>query len=193
MKSRGSIFVISGPSGSGKSTVIKEFLKKQAGDFVLSVSATTRMPRKGEKEGVHYYFYKKEEFLKHARAGRFLEYAHVVGNYYGTPAGRVISNINRGKHVIMDIDIQGAAKIKKKVKGIVTVFIMPPTFEELKKRLCKRKTDSAADIRKRLNLAKKELKESPEYDYIIVNKKLEDSVRYLDCIYRLTEFKKHRL
>jgi guanylate kinase len=193
MKETGLIYVISAPSGAGKTTVIKEFLKKHKKDFVLSVSVTTRLPRKNEKDGRDYFFYTREKFRKHIRKGSFLEYARVLSNYYGTLGKTVISAINKGKNVIMDIDVQGAAKIRRKMRGkCVTIFIVPSSsrsLAELKKRLINRRTETKKDVQKRLNLAKKELKEKGKYDYIVVNKDLEKAVKEIESIYRIKQEK----
>lgn len=184
---QGLIYVISAPSGAGKTTVIKEFLKKHKKDFVLSVSVTTRKPRKNELDGRDYYFYTKEKFKKHIKKGSFLEYARVLSNYYGTLNKTVISAINKGKNVIMDIDVQGAAKIRRKMRGkCVTIFIVPSasrSLAELKKRLLNRRTETKKDVQKRLALAKKELKEKGKYDYIVVNKDLAKAIKDVEKIY----------
>ncbi len=193
MMEKGIIFVISGPSGSGKSTIISRFIKKHKKDFFLSISVTTREPRKGETDKKDYYFYTKEKFLKDINKDKFLEYAKVLDNFYGTLKKPVFDNINKGKNVIMDIDVQGANKIKAKLKNCVTVFIMPPDFNELEKRLRKRRTDSEKSIKKRLKLAKKELKERKNYDYIIVNKDLNETINILETIIKLEKFKRYKI
>lgn len=190
---KGIIFIISGPSGSGKSTIINEFIKKNKKDFFLSISATTREPRNGEKNGIDYHFYKKSKFKEFIKKGEFLEYARVLDNFYGTPKKPIFNNINKGKNVIMDIDVQGARKIRKKIKNCVTIFIMPPTFDELEKRLRKRKTDSEKSIKKRLKLAKKELKERKNYDYIIVNSSIDETLNILETIIKLEKFKRYSI
>jgi guanylate kinase len=183
----GLIYVISAPSGAGKTTVIKEFLKKHKKDFVLSVSVTTRKPRKNEKDGRDYFFYTKDKFREHIKKGSFLEYAGVLSNYYGTLKKTVISAINKGKNVIMDIDVQGAAKIRRKMRDkCVTIFIVPSSsrsLAELRKRLLNRRTETKQDVQKRLALAKKELKEKDKYDYIVVNKDLAKAVKDIETIY----------
>jgi guanylate kinase len=184
---QGLIYVISAPSGAGKTTVIREFLKKHGRDFVLSISVTTRKPRKNEKNGRDYFFYSKKKFRDHIRKGSFLEYARVLSNYYGTLKKTVLSAINKGKNVIMDIDVQGAAKIRRKMKDkCVTIFIVPSSsrsIAELKKRLINRSTETKKDMQRRLELAKKELKENGKYDYIVVNKDLKKAVKRIEQIY----------
>jgi guanylate kinase len=184
----GLVYVVSAPSGAGKNTVIKEFLKKHRRDFVLSISVTTRKPRGREKNGRDYYFFTRDRFKKHIKKGSFLEYARVLSNYYGTLRKTVFSAINKGKNVIMDIDVQGAAKIRKKLKDkCVTIFIVPSaknSIKELKKRLLNRGTESLKDVQKRLNLAKKELKEKGKYDYIVVNQDVKKAVLSVEKIYK---------
>jgi len=193
---QGLIYVISAPSGAGKTTVIKEFLKKYKKDFVLSVSVTTRKPRKNEKDGRDYFFFTKEKFKAHIKKGSFLEYARVLSNYYGTLKKTVLSAINKGKNVIMDIDVQGAAKIRRRMKGkCVTIFIVPSpnsSLAELKKRLLNRRTETRQDVQLRLELAKKELKEKGKYDYIVVNKDLKKAVQNIEKIYRLQQSKRRK-
>jgi guanylate kinase len=184
MKKKGMIFVISAPSGTGKTTVINEFLKGHRNDFSVSVSVTTRQPRKGEINGRDYYFFTKEKFRDYVKKGRFLEHATILDNYYGTLRETVLKTVNSGRNVIMDIDVQGAGEIRKKV-DCITIFIVPPSFKELSRRLLNRRTESAAAVKNRLALAKKELKERSKYDYIIVNDKLADATGYLENIYAM--------
>ena len=193
MKKKGFVFVVSAPSGTGKTTVIKQFLRRNKSKFKLSISVTTREPRKGEKNGKDYYFFTKEKFRKYIKQGKFLEYARVLDNYYGTLKGTVLKSIRKGKNVIMDIDVQGARKIKKKIKDCITVFIIPPTFAELEKRLRRRKTDSKKSISKRLALARKELRERGRYDYVVINKELGKAKRFIECVYKLEQFKKYKI
>ncbi len=190
---KGIIFVISGPSGSGKSTIINRFMEKHKKDFFLSISATTRQPRKGEVNGKDYFFYEKNKFILDMKKNKFIEYAKILDNFYGTPKGPIFNNINKGKNVIMDIDVQGARKIKEKLKNCVTIFIMPPDFDELENRLRKRKTDSEKSIQKRLKLAKKELKERKNYDYIIINNDIEETVNIIENIVKLEKFKRYKI
>ncbi|MCE5299363.1 MAG: guanylate kinase [Spirochaetia bacterium] len=193
MKNKGIVFVVSAPSGTGKTTVINEFLKSHIKDFVVSVSVTTRAPRKGEQNGRDYFFFTKEKFRQFIKKGRFLEYAPVLDNYYGTLKQTVKSNINKGKNVIMDIDVQGAKKIKKEMPEAVTIFIIPPSFRVLSERLKNRKTESEKAVAQRLKLAKKELKERLKYDYIIINKELTEAKGFLECIYSLEKFRRYGL
>ncbi len=191
---RGKVFVISAPSGAGKNTVIKKYLETAASakNMVVSVSVTTRKPRPGEIDGKHYHFFTVEKFKDFIKRGKFLEYARVLDNYYGTLKETVISSIKKGKNVIMDVDVQGGRRIKRFLKNdAVTIFIIPPSVDELEKRLKGRKTESPEAIKKRLELGKKELKERKKYDYIIINDTVDEAVKYLDLIVRLeTEEKK---
>lgn len=189
MKNKNLIFIISAPSGAGKTTVIKRFIKHQKRNFILSVSATTRPPRRNEKNGRDYYFFSMEQFKKYIKEGRFLEYAKVLDNYYGTLKDKVLKSLKKGFNVIMDIDVQGAAKIKKQIKDCITIFLRPPSLKELKNRLFNRKTESKKEAIKRINLAKKELKEQKKYDYIITNKNVNDVVKMLVAIYRFERYK----
>jgi len=189
MKKKGLIFIISAPSGTGKTTVIKKFLKRHKRDFILSISVTTRHPRKNEKNGRDYYFISLKKFREYIRKGKFLEYVKILDNYYGTLKETVLKAIKKGLNVIMDIDVQGAAKIKSRVDGYITIFLRPPSLKELKKRLFKRKTESKQEAIKRINLAKKELKEQKKYDYILTNKNLNDVVKMLEDIYKYERFK----
>jgi guanylate kinase len=195
--SRGLIFVISAPSGAGKTTVIKEFLRSHKKDFVLSISVTTREARKNEKNGIDYHFFSKNKFRQYIEEGRFLEYAKVLSNYYGTLKKTVLTAINKGKNVIMDIDVQGAGEIRRKMGDkCVTIFIVPAEkryMAELKKRLAHRRTESKKNIQRRLALAKKELKERGKYDYIVVNRDLIEAARDIEAIYRLERSKAYQI
>lgn len=193
MRKKGLIFVVSAPSATGKTTVIKRFLKKHNRDFVISVSATTRSPRKGEKDGKDYFFISREKFRDYIKKGKFLEYARVLGNYYGTLKETVVESVNRGRNVIMDVDVQGARSIKREIKGCTTIFLIPPSFRELKNRLKKRKTETKKDMKQRLDLAKKELKEKDKYDYIVINREIGEAVNYMECVFKLEQFKKYEI
>ena len=169
---KGKLFVISGPSGSGKSTVIGRLLKELDKAY-FSISATTREPREGERDGVDYHFMKKEEFEKLVEADQLLEYARFVGNYYGTPAAPVDEKLNAGYDVILDIETQGAEQILSKRPDAVSVFIFPPSFAVLEQRLRTRGTDSEDKILKRLAQARVECNKAEMYDYIIINDRIE--------------------
>ena len=169
---KGKLFVISGPSGSGKSTVIGRLLKELDKAY-FSISATTREPREGERDGVDYHFMKKEEFEKLVEADQLLEYAQFVGNYYGTPAAPVDEKLNAGYDVILDIETQGAEQILSKRPDAVSVFIFPPSFAVLEQRLRMRGTDSEEKIIGRLAQARVECKKAEMYNYIIINDRIE--------------------
>lgn len=181
-KSRGLLVVFSGPSGSGKGTVLKEALKKND-NLCVSVSATTRAPRDGETDGVDYMFYTKEQFLELVSENGFLEWACFCENYYGTPRAEIESLLDSGKNVVLEIEVQGAMKIKEKCPDAVLIFNLPPSMEELKNRLVGRKTDAQDVIDKRLNTAVWEISQADKYDYILVNDEIEAaSERFLAII-----------
>ena len=182
MKSKGLLIVISGPSGAGKGTICRELLRRSNGNIELSVSATTRKPRECEIEGVNYFFKEKAEFIKMAEAGEFIEYAKVHDNYYGTPKKYVMDKLNEGKSVILEIDVQGGMKVKHVFEEAVFVFIMPPSYEELRKRIQGRGTETEQDICKRMKNAYDEVKYAHNYDYVVVNDDLKDAAAKLDCI-----------
>lgn len=174
------LFVITGPSGCGKSTLVKKVLGEVEGaDF--SVSHTTRKKRDSEKEGKDYYFITQEDFKEMIKRDRLAEWAVVHGHYYGT-SRREIEKKGADKDLLLDIDVQGAQQIKARFKKAIFVFILPPGFQELKLRLKKRGDESDDLIRKRLEVAKKEIRSYPEFDYIIINDKLDKAVKDLAAI-----------
>ncbi|WP_326909280.1 guanylate kinase [Sedimentibacter sp. MB31-C6] len=178
---KGLLIVISGPSGSGKGTICKRLLK-QMKDISISVSATTRKPRVGEVEGVNYYFIDKKEFEKRIEQNKFLEYAKVYGNYYGTPKEKALEQIESGNDVILEIDIQGALQVKDNYPDGVFIFIMPPSLRELKNRIEGRGTDSKEVIAKRMESACEELNYAFQYDYVVLNDEVEaatDKIRHI--------------
>lgn len=185
---KGSLFIISGPSGCGKGTVLAEVLKQD--NIFYSVSATTRSPRPGEVNGVNYFFLSKEEFEKLIADGGMLEYASYCGNYYGTPKKPVEEMIAAGKNVILEIEIQGAAKVMSKCPEAVSVFILPPSLEELKRRLHKRGTETEEVIERRISEASSEISYAKNYDYLIVNAELEKAVNDLLSIINSQSLKK---
>lgn len=172
---KGSLFIISGPSGTGKGTVCKELVKYD--NIYLSVSATTRDMRVGEEEGVTYFYITKEEFSDMIKKDMMLEYAEYSGNYYGTPKKQVEKMLSEGKNVILEIEAQGALKVKEKMPEAVMIFIVPPSIKELKRRLSKRGREDAEEIEKRINTAKWEFSQCPKYNYVIINDNLEDCVK----------------
>ncbi|MBQ9942624.1 MAG: guanylate kinase [Christensenellaceae bacterium] len=165
---KGLLVVVSGPSGAGKGTVIKELLAKND-NVEVSISCTTRSPRPGEVDGVHYYFKDRQEFKAMLRNGEFLEYATVFDNYYGTPLFAVDEKRAQGKNVILEIDVQGALEVRRKAADALLIFIMPPSMEELKRRLSGRNTETAEQIEKRFTTAYYEMKFKNQYDYVVVN------------------------
>lgn len=178
---KGKTFIISGPSGVGKSTVLKALFEGRD-DLYFSVSATTRAPREGEIDGVHYHFIEPEEFMQWINDDAFLEYAQYVGNFYGTPKKFVDAAMDEGKDVILDIEVQGAMQVYAKRPDTVRIFIAPPTWEELERRLTKRGTDSPEKIQQRLLRAKVEMKTAADYDYFVINDTVETAVAELKAI-----------
>ncbi len=167
-KKRGQMIVLSGPSGAGKSTVIAELLSERS-DIYFSVSFTTRKPRMGEEDGVNYNFVSEETFQAMVERNEFLEYAKYVDHYYGTSLKVIEEKLDAGIDVLLDIEVQGAAKVREKCPGAVLIFIFPPSVEELSRRLHGRHTDSEEVIEGRLRQAQIECSEIPNYDYLVVN------------------------
>jgi len=178
---KGKTFIISGPSGVGKSTVLKELFQDRD-DLYFSVSATTRPPRPGEIDGVHYHFTDVDEFRKMISEDAFLEYAEYVGNFYGTPKKFVDEAMEQGKDVVLDIEVQGALQVVHKRPDVVRIFIAPPSWEELERRLTARNTDSPEKVQERLLRAKVELKAADQYDYFVINDNVENAVAELRAI-----------
>ncbi|HOZ00541.1 MAG TPA: guanylate kinase [Candidatus Syntrophosphaera sp.] len=185
-KDKNFLIILSAPSGGGKSTILNEVLRV-APEIDYSVSFTTRAPRGDEKDGVHYNFVSDEEFLSRREAGDFLETAQVFGRWYGTSISFIRSRLEAKRHVIMDIDVQGAAQIGATDIPYVKIFIIPPSMEVLRARLVKRATDSAEEIAKRLAIARDELKYIPDYSYLVVNDQLETAVQDVLAIVRAEE------
>ena len=178
---RGVLIVISGPSGAGKGTICKALLEKHD-NIYISVSATTRSPREGEIEGVNYYFLTKEAFEQKVNENGFLEYANVHGNFYGTPKVNVEKMLEEGKDVILEIDIQGALQVKENFKEGVFIFILPPSMEELKKRIIKRGSETEESLLTRFKNAYKEINYVSKYNYAVVNDTLELAVSKVESI-----------
>lgn len=177
---RGNLIVFSGPSGSGKGTILNQlFANYPQLNAKVSVSATTRAPRPGEVDGVNYYYIAKEEFESRIEQGGFYEWAKFCDNYYGTPKAEVLKQLDAGIDVILEIEVQGAMKIKEQVPDCVMVFVLPPSFRELKKRLINRGTEQEDVINKRINTAMAEVEYIKYYTYVIVNDDLDTAVKQL--------------
>lgn len=181
MADRGILVVVSGFSGAGKGTLMKRLMEKYD-NYALSVSATTRDPRPGEEHGREYFFHTKKEFEELILEDALVEYAQYVDNYYGTPKAYVEKQLNMGKDVILEIEIQGALKVKKKMPNTLLLFVTPPNAEELKRRLINRGTESLEVIESRLSRASEEAKGMSEYDYILINDVIEDCVDHMHSI-----------
>lgn len=182
MHKKGVLVIISGPSGSGKGTVVSELVKEDG--YALSISATTRKPRNYEKHGEHYFFYTKEEFEDMSCRGQLLEWAEFCGNYYGTPRAYVEAQLLQGKNVLLEIEVQGALQVKKVHPECILVFLIPPNLEELGRRLTLRGTEDNETINKRIHRAIEEIEFVTQYDYVVVNDKVEDAKKDLDSIVR---------
>lgn len=191
LKGKGILLVLSGPSGAGKGTVCHE-VRKRLENMKYSISATTRKPRVIEREGREYFFLTKEDFEQKIKDGKFLEYAMVYDNYYGTPKDYVDEILENGYDCILEIDPQGAMQIKERMDDAVFIFIAAPSMEELKKRLTFRGTEKPEEIAKRLGNAQKEFKNLPNYDYVIVNDKIEKAVQEVEAIIKAEKLKTRR-
>jgi guanylate kinase len=175
------VYIISAPSGSGKSTLVNRVRLIVPG-LKFSISYTTRAPRAGEENGREYYFVSRAEFEEMIRQDAFLEYAEVFGNYYGTARRFLLEAEEEGKDLLLDIDVQGAAQIKRKIPGAVSIFILPPNRQELEKRLRTRSLDAEPVIQRRLVTASREIENYDKYDYILINDRLEESIDALKSI-----------
>lgn len=182
MKNKGILTVVSGFSGSGKGTIMKELMTNYSDVYALSISATTREPRPGEMHGKEYFFVSKEEFEAMIEREELIEYAQYVNNYYGTPKNYVFQQLENGKDVILEIEIQGALKVKEKYPDTLLMFVTPPNAAELKKRLTDRGTEDAKTIASRLSRAWQEAQGVENYDYFVVNDVLEDCVKKVHAI-----------
>lgn len=183
MKTRGSLIVLSGFAGVGKGTVLKSLFETHEG-YAYSVSATTREPRPGEVDGVHYFFISKERFEQMIAGDELLEHACYVGNYYGTPKAYVDRKLEEGFDVILEIEIQGALNIKKKVPEAILIYMLPPSAKTLKERLTGRGTETEEVILKRMKRAAEEAVGVEQYDYIIVNEDADECAQELNCLIR---------
>ena len=180
-KERGSLIVVSGPSGSGKGTVIQDFLKHNDKAW-LSISCTSRNPRPGDVPNESYFFISREEFEERIELGEFLEYAEYNGNYYGTPKEHIEEKLKKGIDVILEIEVQGALKVKESVPEAICIFIMPPTMRELKKRLVGRGTESKDKVLERFKTAYKEINQIANYNYVVTNDTIEQASEKISAI-----------
>jgi len=185
--SKGRLIVFSAPSGCGKGTMLAEILKDE--NYCVSVSATTRSPREGEVDGVNYYFMSKGDFLQRVADSEFLEYAEYCDNYYGTLMSEVDGKLNEGKNVILEIEVQGAQKIREKRPDALMIFILPPSVSELRRRLKKRGTETDEVIEQRVSQAAREIEVASKYDYAIVNDALEDAISDFFAVMRAEKLK----
>lgn len=192
-KNTGQIIVISAPSGAGKGTVIAELLKNDNKSRWLSVSATSRAMREGEKEGVNYYYITEDDFKEKIENDYFLEYTNYAGNFYGTPKEYIKKHLEQGIDVILEIEIEGATNIKKLIPEALFIFIMPPSLKTLIKRLKKRGTESNDKIIKRFHEAYKEINEVTKYNYVVVNDELEDTVNTIEAIIKAEKCRVDRI
>lgn len=191
MAGKGLLLVVSAPSGGGKGTILKE-LFAQDDNLRLSVSATTRAPRPGEEHGKQYYFISREEFESLISQNKMLEHAEYVGNYYGTPRDPVEEWLAAGNDVVLEIEVQGGAQVKKLMPECVSIFILPPSMKVLEDRLRGRGTEAEETVQKRLSTARREIPQAKEYDYIVFNDRLEDAVNDIQSILRAEKLKYSR-
>ncbi len=185
---KGRVYIISGPSGSGKDTLMKKVFEKIP-EIAFSISSITRPMRPGEIEGEKYNFISRERFEEMIANDELLEHNLFVGNYYGTPKAPVVNCIEKGQDMLIEVDVNGAQKIRAKMPDVVSIFIMPPSLEVLKKRLTGRGTDSADVIEKRLNEALREIAGAVDYDYIVINDDLDTAVNDFVSIISVDKFK----
>ncbi len=188
----GLLIVLSGPSGCGKGTVIRELMQDHPNLF-YSVSATTRLPRPGETDGIHYHFLKKEQFEDLISTDGMLEYANYCGNYYGTPRAAVEEQCRAGKDVILEIEVQGAMQIREKCPDAVFLFILPPSAEELARRLTDRQTEDPQTVQNRLTKAREEMALAGNYDYIVVNDIVSETASQIEAIITAEKFSRKRM
>ncbi len=186
---KGNLYVISGPSGAGKGTVMAKFLPAHP-EMFYSISATTRAPRPGEVDGVHYYFLQKEDFDAKRAADGFLESASFCGNSYGTPRAAVMARLEKGIDVVLEIEVQGAMQVMESYPAGIFIFIAPPSMEELERRLIGRQTETKAAIEKRLCRAKEEMEMAKRYTYVVVNHTPEQAAAELEEIIEIEEARK---
>ena len=182
MNKKGQLFIITAPSGTGKTTIIRNILKKNIDGLSYSISHTTRKPRKGEINGLHYYFVDRATFEKMIKANEFLEWAVVYDQLYGTSLSSIDRELSSGKDILMDVDIQGAREIKRKYPESSSIFILPPSIDSLNERLQRRSKDDKKHIELRLKNAVEEIQKCREYDYIVVNNDLKQAIKEIEAI-----------
>lgn len=166
---KGLLIILSGPSGVGKGTVRQELFKDESLNLAYSISMTTRKPRPAEREGIDYFFVEEDEFKDKIERDELLEYARFVGNYYGTPKFYVEKLLNEGKNVVLEIEVQGALQVMAKCPDALTIFLVPPSFEELERRIRGRRTEAEEVVKERLDKARKEIATKDEYKYVVEN------------------------
>ena len=181
---RGLLIILSGPSGVGKGTVREQLFKEESLNLAYSISMTTRYKRPGEREGIDYFFVDVDTFKKKIEQGELLEYAQFVGNYYGTPKAYVDQLLDEGKNVVLEIEVQGALQVMKKVPDALTIFLVPPSMEELEKRIRGRRTEAEDVIKERLDKARREIATKDQYKHVVVN---DDVMRAKDDIVKIIE------
>jgi guanylate kinase len=184
----GSLFVIAAPSGGGKTSLTRALLEREPG-ILLSVSYTTRPPRPGERDGVDYHFVTEPRFRELQEAGEFLEHAHVHGNWYATSAKWLRAQIEAGRDVLLEIDWQGAAQVRKLIDGSVQIFVLPPSLASLEERLVRRGQDDEATIARRLEAAREEMRHCSEFDYVIINQDFASALADLSAIVRASRLR----
>ncbi len=191
LSKRGILLVVSGPAGSGKGTIVSQVLERRK-DFVYSVSATTRPARSMEQDGVQYYFITKEEFERRIERDEMLEYAEYCGNYYGTPKKEILHQLEQGNHVILEIEVQGALRVKELMPQAVLVMVLPPDFKTLEQRLRGRGTNTEQDIQNRLATSRWELSNLNAYDYVIPNE-TGKSEQAAQCLIEIVDSETHNI
>lgn len=187
VQKKGKLIILSGPSGVGKGAIITKLFANKSLNLAYSVSMTTRKPRNKEQEGINYFFVDVPTFLKHIKLNDFLEYTNFIGNYYGTSKSYVLNLQNQGYNVILEIEVDGASQVLKNYEhrnDIISIFIMPPSYQELEQRIRMRASESEEIIEKRLNKAKEEFKVQHEYNYIVINDDLDIAVKEITDIIR---------
>ncbi len=193
LDTRGLLIVISGPSGVGKGTVRKALFEREGQDLEYSISMTTRKPREGEENGREYYFVTKEQFEEEIKKGNLLEYAEFVNNYYGTPYDKVMEKLDQGSEVVLEIEVQGAMQVKRKMPNAVFIFIEPPSYKALRERLLSRGTEDDDTVNERLAKAHREIEIASEYDYIVINDEVDNAADRIMAIIRAEHAKCSRV